>query len=198
MPIFRRRSFPRRRRPLPPGWRHPRDLPPAARKALRRLKRANELMAHGQAAQAAAIFDKLAEDASKHGIPRAPQLYLQAGRAWIEAGEVEKSIQRLQTGLILMGRMGQFRRLPVVSHRVLTEMRNLGLTEQAEAIEDEIQGILATHGLSLATAFSPGRQPSLPAKCNYCGGNVMPNEADWIDEHHASCVYCGSILDATS
>jgi len=155
-------------------------------------------MAQVQAAQAAAIFDKLAEDASKHGIPRAPQLYLQAGRAWIEAGEVEKSIQRVQTGLKLMGRMGQFQRLPVVSHRVLTEMRNLGLTEQAKAIEDEIQGILASHGLSLTTASSPKSQPRLPAKCNYCGGNVIPNEVDRINEHQASCVYCGSILDATS
>ena len=155
-------------------------------------------MAQGKAAEAAAIFDELAEDASKHGLPRAPQLYLQAGRAWIEAGEVEKSTQRLQTGLKLMGRMGQFRRLPVVSHRVLTELRNLGLTEQAKAIEDEIQGILAEHGLSLTTAPSPRRQPRLPAKCDYCGGNVIPNEVDWIDEHYASCVYCGSILEATS
>jgi len=155
-------------------------------------------MGQGQAAQAAAIFDKLAEDASKHGLPRAPQLYLQAGRAWIEAGEVEKSIQPLQTGLKLMGIMGQFRRLPVVSHRVLTEMRNLGLTEQAKEIEDEIQGILATHGLSLTSAFSPRSQPRLPTKCNCCGGNLIPDEVDWIDEHHASCVYCGSILDATS
>ena len=132
------------------------------------------------------------------GSQRASQLYLQAGRAWIEAGEVEKSIKPLQTGLKLMVRMGQFRRLPVVSHRVLTEMRNLGLTEQAKAIEDEIQGILAKHGLSLTTAFSPRSQPPLPAKCNYCGGNVIPDEVDWIDEHHASCVYCGSILNATS
>jgi len=69
MPIFRRRSFPLRRQPLPPGWRHPRDLPPAARKA----KRAHKLMAQGQ-----------------------------AGRAWIEAGEVEKSIQRLQNVIIVV------------------------------------------------------------------------------------------------
>ena len=66
MPIFRRRPFPRRRRPRPPGWRHPRDLTPAARKALRSLKQAHELMSQGQ-----------------------------AGRAWIEAGEVEKSITRV-------------------------------------------------------------------------------------------------------
>ena len=116
----------------------------------------------------------------------------------MEAGEVEKSIQRLQTGLKLMGRMGQFRRLPIVCHRVLTEMRSLGYTEQAKAIEDEIQGILAKHGLSLTTAFSPRSQPRLPAKCTYCGGNVIPNEVDWIDELHAGCVYCGSILDTTS
>ena len=154
-------------------------------------------MAQGQPAQAAAIFDQLAEDASKHGIPRAPQLYLQAGRAWMEAGEIEQSIQRLQTGLNLMERMGQLRRLPIVGHRVLNEMRNRGLTEQAKAMEDEIQAILGKHGLSLTTDFRPRSHPRLPAKCNYCGGNVIPNEVDWIDEHYASCVYCGSILDTT-
>lgn len=66
MPIFRRRPFPRRRQPLPPGWRHPRDLPPAARNALRSLKRAHKLMAQGQ-----------------------------VGQAWIETDEVEKSITRV-------------------------------------------------------------------------------------------------------
>jgi len=198
MPIFRRRPFPRRRRPLPPGWRHPRDLPPAARKAIRSLKLAHELMAQGKAAQAAAIFDELAEDASKHGIPRTPQLYLQAGRAWIDADEVERGIQRLRDGLKLMGKMGQFRRLPVVCHRVLTEMHNRGLTEQAKAIETEIQEILAAHGLSLEAVPGPRSQPRLPAKCAYCGGNVRADEVEWVDEHHPSCVYCGSLLETTS
>ena len=198
MPIFRRRPFRRRRRPFPAGRRYPRDLSPAAREALHQLKQAHELMEHNQPAEAAVIFDRLAEAGANRGIPRAPQLYLQAGRAWIEAGEIERGVQRLDTGLDLMLRMKQLRRLPVISQRILTELKEHGLTEQAAAYEKKIDSILAAYGLSLASASSRTEKPRLPAKCTYCGGNVLPDEVEWFENHQASCNYCGSLLEAKS
>ena len=195
MPIFRRRPFRRRRRPFAAGRRHPRDLPPATREALRQLKQAHELMDQNQPAKAAVIFDELAEEGAKRGIPRAPQLYLQAGRAWIEAGEIERGVQRLDTGLDLMGRMKQLRRLPVVSQRILTELRERDLTDQAAAFETKMNTILAAYGLSLAAVSTRIEKPRLPAKCTYCGGNVLPDEVEWFDNHQASCTYCGSLIE---
>ena len=193
MPNFRRL---RRRRPFPAGRRDPRDLPPAAREALRQLKQAHQLMEQNQPAEAAVIFDELADEGARRSIPRAPQLYLQAGRAWIEAGDIERGMQRLETGLDLMVRMKQLRRLPVVSQRILHDLKEHDLTDQAVAFEEKTNNILATHGLSLAAASTRTERPKLPAKCTYCGGNVLPDEVEWYDNRQASCIYCGSLLEA--
>lgn len=194
MPLFRRRRPPRRR---PPFWRQPpRPLSPAARKALQRLRQAHELMTNGKHAEAAVIFDELAAGASKRDLPRAPQLLLQAGRAWIEAGETERGIANLKDGLNLMEKMKQFRRLPIVSQRVIDELRDRGFTNQANEIEAEIKVTLATHGLSFAAVPGAMGKPRLPAKCPYCGGNVLPDELEWIEERYPSCTYCGSLLEA--
>jgi hypothetical protein len=198
MPPFRRRPFLRRRRPFSPRPGIPRDLPPAAREALRHLKRAHDLLAQGQPADAAVIFDELAETGAKRGLPRAPQLYLQAGQAWIEAGEVERGVQRLNKGLDLMDQMQQLRRLPVVSHRILNELRDRGLTDHAAALEAKIRPMLAAHGLSSIPASSSAAKPQLPAKCSYCGGTILPDEVEWFDNQQASCTYCGSLLEAKS
>lgn len=198
MPSFRRRPFLRRRRPFPPGHRIPRDLPPAARESLRRLKRAHELLAQNQPAEAAVVFDELAEAGAERGLARAPQLYLQAGRAWIEAGEIERGVQRLSTGLDLMDRMKQLRHLPIVGQRIITELTNHGLTDQAVVLEEKVKSMLAAHGLSLAAASSRVTKPQLPAKCSYCGGNILPDEVEWFDNQQASCVYCGSLLETKS
>jgi hypothetical protein len=152
-------------------------------------------MDQNQPVKAAVIFDGLAEEGAKRGIPRAPQLFLQAGRAWIEAGEIERGVQRLDTGLDLMGRMKQLRRLPVVSQRILTELKELGLTDQAVAFEAKINSMLAAYGLSLAAASTRIEKPRLPAKCAYCGGNVIPDEVEWFDNRQASCTYCGSLIE---
>jgi hypothetical protein len=152
-------------------------------------------MAKGKPAEAAVIFDELADSASKRNLPRAPQILLQAGRAWIEAGETDRGITRLKDGLKLMEKMRQFRRLPTVSQRVMDELRNRGYTNQANEIEAEIKATLATHGLSFAAVPGAMGKPRLPAKCPYCGGNVLPNEVEWIDERYPTCTYCGSPLE---
>lgn len=194
MPIFRRRRSPRRR---PPFWRQPpRPLSPAAREALQRLRQAHELMMKGKPAEAAVIFDELAVSASKRILPRAPQLLLQAGRAWIEAGETERGITKLKDGLKLMEKMKQFRRLPIVSQRVIAELRDRGFTNQANEIEAEIKATLATHDLLFAAVPGAMGKPHLPDKCPYCGGNVLPNEVEWIEERYPTCIYCGSPLEA--
>jgi hypothetical protein len=38
----------------------------------------------------------------------------------------------------------------------------------------------------------------LPAKCPQCGGNVLPDEIEWVDEHSAICDYCGSLIQSAA
>jgi hypothetical protein len=97
-----------------------------------------------------------------------------------------------------MARFKQMRRLPVVGQRILTELNQHGLSDEAAALEQKINTLLATLGLSLASAISHTEKARLPAKCSYCGGTIRPDEVDWFDNIQAACTYCGSLLQASS
>lgn len=181
-----------RRRPL--RRRFTGRVPPRRRAALKRLQRAHHLMSEGSFREAGKIFEELAQGAAKRNLPRAPQLFLQAGQAFIKAGEHQDGVELLRRGLHLMARMGQFRRLPAVSQRVFGELEALGMSEEREALEKEIQEMLSQRGISLS-AITQEEKPRLPGKCPQCGGTVHPQEVEWIDERTASCDYCGSILE---
>jgi hypothetical protein len=167
---------------------------PKRQAGLERLQRANRLMAEEAYIEAGNLFEELASGAARRRIPRAPQLFLQAGNAFIKAGKHEHGFDLLRRGLHLMERMGQYRRLPIVSQRVLNELESLGLVEERETLEKEIQQLLSQKGLSFSTEIKE-QKPRLPGKCPQCGGTVHPNEIEWIDDRTATCVYCGSILE---
>ncbi len=192
MPRFRRPILPPRRRFPPPRRRPIRRL--AAKIVVEKLQAAHTLLAQGKSKEAAAIFSELADTAAKRGIPRAAQLNLQAGRALIEAEDVKAGLDRIRNGLTLMAETNQMTRLPNVGRRILTELRDKELDAEAAAIESEIQTLLSRHGLTLAATVDTIDKRSLPAKCPYCGGNVYPDEVEWIESQQAVCAYCGSRL----
>jgi hypothetical protein len=171
----------------------PRVIPPRRRAAIERLQRANQLMAEESFTEAGKIFEELASGAQNMRLPRAPQLFLQAGNAFIKAGEHEHGTELLRRGFQLMEQMGQFRRLPVAAQRVLNELKSMGLDQEYKTLENEIQQLLAKKELSLSKEPLQNK-PRLPGKCPQCGGTVHPNEIEWIDERTATCDYCGSIL----
>jgi hypothetical protein len=154
-------------------------------------------MAEGSFIEASRIFEELASAAVKRGIPRAPQLYLQAGNATLKTGEYAPAISLFLRGLHLMDEMGQIRRLPAASQRVLDEFHSLGLEDEYKALESEIIQLLTRRNLNLPST-APPKKDRLPGKCPQCGGIVHPQEVDWIDSTKASCDYCGSILEASS
>ncbi len=192
MPRFRRPILPPRRRFPPPHRRPIRRR--AAKIVVEKLQAAHTLLAQGESKEAAAIFSELADAAAKRGIPRAAQLNLQAGRALIEAEEAISGLDRIRQGLTLMAETNQLARLPNVGRRILTELRDKGLDAEAAAIESEIQTLLSKHGLTLAATEGSVDKRSLPSKCPYCGGNVHPDEVEWIEQQQAMCAYCGSRL----
>jgi hypothetical protein len=183
-----------RRRFLPPRFRRP--LHPAGQRALLRLQEAHRLLSEGNAAAAATIFEDLADQAAARAIPRAPQLCLQAGRAWILAGDLERGLGRLKLGLQMMARMGQTGRLPQVAGRVIAELRGRGLADQAAEVEEHVRALLPGLALPSRPSASVAPERRLPPKCPYCGGNVVPDSIEWADETSALCDYCGSVLQA--
>jgi hypothetical protein len=151
-------------------------------------------MSEGSYKEAGRIFEELAAGAARRRIPRAPQIHLQAGNAFIKAGDHEHGIELLRRGLHLMERMGQHHRLASASKRILDGLETSGLTKEHDEMKKEIEQMLSQRGLSLS-AVAEQKKPKLPAKCPQCGGTVHPQEVEWIDETTASCDYCGSILE---
>lgn len=189
---FRRPFRPRWRRSIPFHLRPLRPLPAAHRRALEQLRRAHELMAQGEFEDAAIAFSDLADLAEERRNPRAAQLHLQAGRAWIEAGETKPGVERLGRGLTILLKTGRVVLFHRAGQRALEELRARGLTAEAEALEREFRASLA----SPASAFMPtGEQKKLPSKCPYCGGNVLADEVEWVNDHTPTCAYCGSPLE---
>jgi hypothetical protein len=155
-------------------------------------------MAEGSYATAASIYEGLADEAQIQGIWRSPQLNLQAGLGWLMAGETAVGMNRILKGLRLMPEMDQAGRLPFVVARVKRNLEDMGFGAQAASLEEELRPLLAVGtGMPPAAPAGPSHA-KLPAKCPQCGGNVLPDEIEWVDEHSAICDYCGSLIQSAA
>jgi hypothetical protein len=161
---------------------------------LRKIREANALLARGEYAKAAAIFEDLAKKAADRGIERTPNLALQSARAWLESGETERGMQLIRMAIEYMHRTGQLRKLHNMSTRIVSELRSRELTKEAAEIEAEIRELMAGIDVSAFEPMQVGKSAQLPAQCPQCGGNVRRDEVEWIDATSAVCDYCGSVL----
>ncbi len=205
--MFRRRPF---RRPLLRRWRPPLSppgapprrppLPPRVRRA---LTHANSLMADGQFAEAAYIFERLSEEARQRDmLVRAANLALQASRARLAADDVEAAVEQSQEALRLLARGGRAGRVPRVLSRITAALREKGYDAQADQLEQEAAQALEEMGLSLdevrqRVPHVTEKRGTLPAHCSGCGAPLVPDEVEWHDTHTAECPYCGTIAKAT-
>jgi len=182
-----RRPF---RRPRRPGGPFPAARRPAARAAMIRLQQANQLMARGEYQHAANLFAELADGAERRSIPRAAQLHLQAARALLQAGDKTAAVKRIKHSVDLFEKTGQQDKLARLAPRILHELREHGLEEDAVSLEVR----LADLPRSSDTGDHGRAGGSLPSKCDSCGGSVRSDEVEWVDAHSAVCPYCGSVL----
>jgi len=163
-----------------------------------RVRQALRLLAEGRYAEAGVSFGQLADRARDNGHHlRAAQLALQAGRAFLEAGDGEKALLRSQQTVrqfIVGGRPGRAVR---VLQQMTTALRARGLDAQAAALEQDAQARLAEIGLSLSSVPAeplPSSQRHLPPACPQCGGPLRADEVEWVDSSSAECPYCGSVV----
>jgi hypothetical protein len=164
------------------------NIPPA-------LQRANQLMAAGQYAQAAEIFEQFARGALARNGPRAPWFFLQAGQARILAGQIPAGMVHLQQGLSLFAARGQWQKLHNGGMRFVTELNARGLTAEAKQIEDTLKATLLG-GFVVGPGAGTVKPRLLPTNCPGCGGPIHSDEVEWADDATAECPYCGSAVRA--
>jgi hypothetical protein len=155
------------------------------------LQEANFAFDKGEYGRAAELFERIAETASARGGPRAPLDYLQAGRARVFAGQTALGMPSLKRGLELFAQRGQSARLHQTGRRVISELNERGLKNEAAEMETFLKTILPS-GHSFEEAKTPSKRPVLPTHCPSCGAAVRPDEVEWLDEVTAECDYCGS------
>ncbi len=142
----------------------------------------------GQYGRAGELFERIAETAGARGGPRAPMFYLQAGRARILAEQTSLGIPSIKRGLELLAQRGQLPRLHQAGRRVISELHERGLQQEASEIEAWLDTVLP----SAPAVEEPSKRPMLPTHCPACGATVRPDEVEWLDDSTAECAYCGS------
>ena len=163
------------------------DVPPM-------LQRAHGLMASGDYPAAAEAFEQLARAGEARQHPKTAQMYLQAGRARLLAGQKDAGFAHLKRGLGLMA--GRPAQLFHAGNRVVNELNEHGMAAEAQEITGWLKTSLPAGSAAMGAAPAPAKKPVLPTHCSGCGGPVRADEVDWIDEVTAECNWCGSPVRA--
>ncbi|RPJ16010.1 MAG: hypothetical protein EHM33_34305, partial [Chloroflexi bacterium] len=111
------------------------DIPPV-------LQEANFVFDKGEYGRAGELFERIAETASARGGQRAPLFHLQAGRARILAGQTSLGMPSLQRGLELLAERKLFPKLQQAGMRVISELNEHGLKDEAAALETWLKTVL--------------------------------------------------------
>ena len=161
------------------------------------LKKANQLFNNGEYQEAAELFIKLGNGALARNLPRAPHLFLQAGRAYLLAGENERAVETSEHGLTLIANDKRWAELKHMGDRVVSGLVEHKLDNEAEKIEAWLNDKLPK-GLDIPeTPMSIDnirKKAHLPLTCNSCGAAVNPMEVRWVDDITAECSFCGNMV----
>jgi len=163
----------------------------AGRRAPQELIHAHQMMDAGNYPVAAEQFENIARIAESRGGPRAPQFYLQAGRAHILAGQNEAGLANLKHGLTLLANRADWKHLHQAGNRIVDELNQRGLEEEANQISEFLKNNIPSD-FTAPKSISSTKKPILPTHCPSCGGVIRPDEVDWLDDITAECTYCGS------
>lgn len=160
------------------------------------LIQAHRLFSWRQYLPAADLYEKLAEGALTREPSRAPQLFLQAGKALLAGGRVDEGMGRIQRGLEILYSQHRFGELRRTGWRVVRHLENSGLETQANQIHSWLIGLQTSEAIVDWNEEPAPRKNNirLALSCPACGGVVDPNEVEWVNKDTAECTYCGSLL----
>ena len=155
------------------------------------LQEANFVFGKGDYGRAAELFERIAQTADARSGGRAPLFHLQAGRARILAGQTSLGMPSLKRGLELLAQRRQFPRLHKAGRRVVAELNEHGLQNEAAEIETWLNSVLPDMP-SFDSPERPSKNAVLPTHCPSCGAAVRSDEVELLDDVTAECGYCGS------
>jgi hypothetical protein len=163
------------------------------------IQRANRLMEIGDFTNAATLYENLARKVHDFNRPRqAGHLYVQAARARVLAGQIKPGLDTLKHGLTIFAQAGLWGVFEAIGSRAIGELGQLGQPQAAQDLADWLDTKRSNRTMQDITPTIPVSSPrSLPLKCPSCGATVRPDEVEWVDEDHAACDYCGSVMAAT-
>lgn len=151
----------------------------------------------GEYGRAGELFERIAQTTDARGGPRAPLFHLQAGRARVLAGQTKLGIPSLKRGLELLAQRSQWQKLQQAAERVIAELNDRGLSNEAMEMESWIRNLSPSMPAMEAQSV-PVKRPSLPTHCPSCGAALRPDEVEWLDDATAECAYCGSPVRESS
>ncbi len=162
------------------------------------LRQAHQMMEAGQYLQAAPIFEQLALGALRLQVPRAPFLFVEAGRAFFLGGAKDKGLGLLRRGLDLLAEAGRWAELARVGERVADELAEQGAEQDSAKLRAWLESVVPANGANQGQEqiSDKGSRPVLPTHCPQCGGRVDPNTVTWLDGVTVECLYCGSAIRA--
>ncbi|HKY55283.1 MAG TPA: hypothetical protein VJM08_13290 [Anaerolineales bacterium] len=155
------------------------------------LQEANFVFDKGEYGRAAELFEQIAQVTDARGGLRAPLFHLKAGRARILAGQTQLGMPSLKRGLELLYQHKLFPQLQKAGSRVIRELNEQGLKNEAMEIDLWLKSIILLRP-EFETDLVPEKRPILPTHCPSCGAGLQPDEVQWLDEVTAECAYCGS------
>jgi hypothetical protein len=162
-----------------------------------KLMKANQLFENGNYAEAAVIYEDLAEKALARQIPQSPHLFLLAGTARMKADEIQRALDLFKRGLGLLIERKKWGRLKNASENAIEKLKNNGFKEQAADLrtwlDEQIPADVKTMPIWIAGGREFTNKKKLPSHCPTCGGPINLKELDWVGSN-ANCNYCGSLL----
>lgn len=162
------------------------------------LIEAHRLFAAGQPAEAARLFAQLAEKAETDGnLQRAAHMHLEAARSLLMVNDGQAAGAHVRAALQLFLQIGNIVQAEAVYQRTVQELRARGMKAEADALAHDLRSEFGEAAPAPAPGFTPSpARGRLPAQCPQCGGPVRGDEVEWIDDHSAECLYCGSVIPA--
>jgi hypothetical protein len=158
--------------------------------ALDAVMRANQMLANNQPAQAAQIFERLADQAARRGFAKpAANASAQAALAYTAAQNEIAALEHARAALNQFAQLGMTPRAAHFLDEILQALRANGMARAADALQKEFDGKIALGAPQ--TAAPAGR---LPSKCPHCAGPARSDQVEWIDAYSAECVYCGGVI----
>lgn len=160
----------------------------------RMIADAQHALGQGQYAQAAEIFEQLAEGAVVRDRPRAPQLFIRSAQARLLQGEPQWALELVLRGLVFLAEARRWSELQLMGKRAETEFRQYGADVQAEELAAWVVQRLPAITQAPPPPIRKKKEVRLPLTCSGCGGNLVAAELKWVDEETVTCAYCGRLV----